>query len=67
MLSDDDIEIRVGRIPDGRWCAVASLDRDGTVVVLTVGSGSTRAEALADCKNDMPAAIRAYEHEESRC
>lgn len=49
------VEIRVGQIEDGRWLAVASRPtpfRGGTMVI-TIGTGLTQAEALADCRNDL--------------
>lgn len=46
-------QIYVGRLQDGRWLAVAA-EKDGEkTTVVTIGTGRTRAEALADCRDDL--------------
>ncbi len=61
-MSKAAVKIKVDE-QDGRWIAVAYFDDEerGETVVLTVGAGLTKADALADVKNDIPEAIAAHE------
>lgn len=38
---------------DGRWIAVATRRKRQRITAVTVGAGSTREEAVADCKTDL--------------